>query len=64
MKSAVRGFALLVALAGLASASFSSANTQKLPVHMSTAVIGPGPGPDMPGPLPCQSDGSCIALAR
>ena len=63
MNSAVRGFALLVAFAGLAaSASFSSANTQKLPVHMTTAVG--GPGPDMPAPLPCQSDGSCIAAAR
>lgn len=62
MKSAVRGFALLVALAGLASASFSSANTQKSPVYMTTAVS--GPGPDMPGPLPCQSDGSCIAPAQ
>lgn len=58
MKSAVRVFALLVAVAGLASASLSSANMPKLPSHMTTAVN--GPSPDMPYPLPCQSDGSCI----
>jgi hypothetical protein len=58
MKSAVRVFALLVAFAGLASASFSSANTQKLPAQMTTAVI--GPSPDIPMPLPCQASGKCV----
>jgi hypothetical protein len=58
MNSAIRMFALLVAIAGLAAASFAPANTQPLPKHPITSG-----GPlDLPGPLPCQSDGSCLAL--
>ena len=60
MKTAVRAFALLVAFVGLAAASFSSTNSNHtLPVHMTTAVS--GPQPDLPAPLPCTSNGSCVA---
>jgi hypothetical protein len=65
MKAAVRIFALLVAFAGLASASFSNTANPTVPAHMSSAVSGPGPmdngGGGLPAPLPCQSNGSCVA---
>jgi hypothetical protein len=65
MKAAIRIFALLVAFAGLASASFSNtANPTTVPAHMSSAVSGPDPLDNLPGPLPCQSNGSCIAPAK
>jgi hypothetical protein len=59
MNSAIRMFALLVAIAGLAAASFAPANTPPLPKHAPITVSGPGPL-DLPGPLPCQSDGTCL----
>jgi hypothetical protein len=59
MNSAIRMFALLVAIAGLAAASFAPANTQLLPKAVSMTASGPGPL-DLPGPLPCQSDGTCL----
>jgi hypothetical protein len=62
MKTAIRIFALLVAFAGLASASLSSTAAHRLPAHMSTAVTGPQPA--LPAPLPCQSTGDCIAPSR
>ncbi len=70
MKTAVRIFALLVAFAGLASASFSNTANPAVPAHMSSAVSGPSPmgGTDgtggLPAPLPCQSNGSCVAPAQ
>jgi hypothetical protein len=62
MKTAIRVFALLVAFVGLASASMSSNSNHALPAHMSTAVS--GPQPDLPAPLPCSSDGTCVAPSR
>ena len=59
MKSVIRMFALLVAIAGLAAASFAPATTQNLSKHASMTASGPGPL-DLPGPLPCQSDGTCF----
>ena len=59
MNSAIRMFALLVAIAGLAAASFAPANTQPFPKPASMTASGPGPL-DLPGPLPCQSDGTCL----
>jgi hypothetical protein len=60
MKVAVRVFALLVAFAGLASASFSSSASQTNATHVSNAAIDPGPL-SLPYPVPCQSNGSCVA---
>ncbi len=60
MNSAIRMFALLVAIAGLAAASFAPATSQPLSKHASMAAN--GPGPDLPAPLPCSSDGTCIVL--
>jgi hypothetical protein len=59
MKFVIRMFALLVAIAGLASASFAPATTQTLIKHASMSASGPGPL-DLPGPLPCDSDGTCL----
>jgi hypothetical protein len=60
MKTAVRIFALLVAFVGLASASFSNTANPTVPAHMSSAVSGPDPMTNLPAPLPCQSNGSCV----
>jgi len=60
MNSVIRMFALLVAIAGLASASFVPATTQPLTKHASLAANGPGPL-DIPGPPPCTADGTCVA---
>ena len=59
MNSAIRMFALLVAIAGLAAASFAPAATQPLSRHASMSESGPGPL-DLPGPPPCSSDGTCF----
>ena len=59
MKSVVRMFALLVAIAGLAAASFAPATTQPLTKHASMAASGPGPL-SIPAPPPCTSDGTCL----
>jgi hypothetical protein len=64
MKSAIRMFALLVAFAGLASASLSSNVNQVHPAQMSSAVSGPVPMGTMPGPVPCQATNSCLAPAK
>jgi hypothetical protein len=65
MKAAIRIFALLVAFAGLASASFSNTANPTVPAHMSSAVSGPDPlTSGLPAPLPCQSNGSCVAPAQ
>jgi hypothetical protein len=62
MKTVIRMFALLVAIAGLASASFAPATPQTLIKHAAMSASGPGPL-DLPGPLPCESDGTCIVQA-
>ncbi len=59
MNPAIRMFALLVAIAGLASASFAPATTQPLAKHSTMAASAPGPL-DLPAPLPCESDGTCL----
>jgi hypothetical protein len=64
MKAAIRIFALLVAFTGLAAASFSNTANPTVPAHMSSAVSGPDPLDNLPGPLPCQSNGSCVAPAK
>jgi hypothetical protein len=61
MKVAIRVFALFVAFAGLASASIAPATTQALSSHASTTTSGPGLTINLPGPLPCQSNGTCVA---
>jgi hypothetical protein len=60
MKSVVRMFALLVAVAGLVSASFAPATTQPPTKHAALTANGPGPD-DLPGPPPCTLDDSCVA---
>ena len=57
MKSVIRIFALLVAVVGLASASFAPATTQALPRHVPVTTSG---SLAIPAPLPCQSDGTCL----
>ncbi len=61
MKTAIRFFALLVAIAGLASASLAPATTQARVSHNSMAATDPGPLINLPVPLPCQSVGECFA---
>ena len=63
MKVTVRVFALFVAFAGLASASFSSSASQTSPTRVSNAAVDPGPL-SLPYPLPCQANGSCVAPAQ
>jgi hypothetical protein len=63
MKVVIRVFALLVAFVGLASASFSSSTPQTLPGHVANADSAPA-SQTLPYPLPCQSDGSCVAPAQ
>jgi hypothetical protein len=60
MKAAVRVFALLVAFVGLASASFSSSAPQTRSTRISNSAADAGPL-TIPYPLPCQSNGSCVA---
>ena len=59
MTTAIRMFALLVAIAGLAAASFAPATTTAHSLQVSETAS--GPGPDLPAPLPCSSDGTCVA---
>jgi hypothetical protein len=59
MNSAIRMFALLVAIAGLAAASLAPSTSQPIPKHTPITVSGPRPL-DLPGPLPCESDGTCL----
>jgi hypothetical protein len=63
MKVAVRVFALLVAFAGLASASFTSSAPQTKPTQVSNSENDPG-SLSLPYPLPCQANGSCVAPAQ
>lgn len=63
MKAAVRIFALLVAVVGLASAAFSSTANHAYSTHMSTAVSVPAPTTAYPLPG-CGSTGDCVTPAR
>jgi len=60
MKTAIRFFALFVAIAGLASASLAP-TTQAHISHSAVASTDPGPLINLPGPLPCQSVNACFA---
>lgn len=62
MKTMIRMFALLVAVSGLASAIYAPANTPASPKHAPVTISNSGPL-DIPAPLPCQSDGTCVAPA-
>jgi len=59
MKSAIRFFALFVAIAGLASASFAPANTKAASAPVTVSASGPGPIM-LPAPPPCTIDGTCL----
>lgn len=59
MNSAIRYFALTVALAGLAFASFPSAMSQARTSRPSTSL-----NSALPGPLPCTFNGACYAPVR
>jgi hypothetical protein len=58
MSKVIRWFALFVAIAGLAAASTSSSKMHTVPSHLSATVSG-AKSMALPGPLPCQSNGSC-----
>jgi hypothetical protein len=64
MKTAIRAFALVVAIAGLASASFAPASNQAVSTRSMAKTGGPGPddsgGGGLPGPIPCQLQGTCF----
>lgn len=60
MKAAIRTFALLVAVAGLASASFAPASMKALPASGAVSLSGPGPTIGLPAPLPCQLANTCL----
>lgn len=60
MKAAIRTFALFVAVAGLASASFAPATTKALSTHGAVSASGPGPTIGLPAPLPCQLANTCL----
>ena len=62
MKVAIRAFALLVAFAGLASASMTPASNQTLSQHTVANASGPVPL-NLPAPLPCQATGACVVAA-
>ena len=53
MQSAIRLFALLVAVTGLTFASFAPACTQN---HARYVSIMAGSSVNLPGPLPCQDE--------
>jgi hypothetical protein len=61
MNTLIRFFALFVAIAGLACATLAPANPKIRFSHNSVAVTDPGPLITLPGPVRCQSSGSCIA---
>lgn len=60
MKSVIRVFALLVAIAGLAFATFAPATTAVQTKSAAETASGPGPL-DLPGPPPCVMVGACVA---
>ena len=59
MNSAIRMFALLIAIAGLVAASFAPTASQPRSKHASMATSAPGPL-DLPGPPPCTANGTCV----
>ncbi len=60
MKAAIRSLALLVAVAGLAAASFAPATTKALFTQGVVSASGPGPTIGLPLPLPCQLANTCL----
>ena len=62
MKTTLRMFALFVAVAGLGAAAFVPAATHAQPRHAS--ILATSPVAAVPGPLPCQFDGSCVDSGR
>lgn len=63
MSFTVRMFALFIAIAGLASASFAPTPIQSMVRQRSMVTNDPGTL-KLPGPLPCQADGSCVAPSQ
>jgi hypothetical protein len=61
MKSAIRFFALFVAVAGLASAALAPAATNAQPRHVSILASGPVTA-DVPGPETCSFDGCVVSV--
>jgi len=60
MTTAIRMFALLVAITGLAAASYAPATSQQpLPRNVSMSESGPAPM-SLPAPPPCSFDGTCL----
>jgi uncharacterized protein YggE len=59
MNSAIRMFALLVAITGLAAASYAPATAQPLAKLAPITISGPG-SQDLPAPPPCMADGTCL----
>ncbi len=60
MKAAIRTFALLVAVAGLAAASFAPATTKALSTRGAVSASDPGPTIGLPLPVPCQLENTCL----
>lgn len=63
MKTAIRFFALFVAVIGLASASMAPARTQIPASHHPINALVPGPDGSLPGPINCQLINTCVAPA-
>jgi hypothetical protein len=61
MNNLIRFFALSVAVAGLAFATFAPANPKIRDSHNSIAVTDPGALITLPGPVSCQLNNTCFA---
>jgi hypothetical protein len=61
MKTAIRMFALFVAVSGLVSASISPSAARTTATHRSILVADPDPQPQFPFPQPCKLTGTCFA---
>jgi hypothetical protein len=61
MKTAIRMFALFVAVSGLVSASISPSAARTTAMHRSILVADPDPQPQVPFPEPCKAAGTCFA---
>ncbi len=61
MNNLIRFFALFVAVAGLACATFAPANPNSRNLHNSIGVTDPGPLINLPGPISCQEHNACVA---
>lgn len=61
MNTLIRFFALFVAITGLACATLAPANPKTRFSHSSVGATDPGSLITIPGPITCQSLGTCIA---